>query len=47
MPLKFNGIRDGQCILRFNAQIPDSIVHLGAPKQKLDSPKISSLLVDL
>lgn len=45
--LEFNCFSDGQGIIEFHMQVSDSTVHLGVAEKKLNSSKVSGLLVDL
>ena len=45
--LDFNGFRNCQGVLKFNAKISHRAVHLGVTQQKLNSTQVARLLVDL
>lgn len=47
MPLDFDGFGDSQCLLKLNAEVSDSAVHLGVAYQELNRAKVACRLVNL
>lgn len=45
--LDFNGFRNGQGILKFDAKVSNRAVHLCVAEEELNSSKVSGLFVDL